>query len=441
MPTPSPSPEVARAAELLKARQRNAAGHLLKSYLTRNPRDADAWWLMSHVVSDPANVRTCLERVLRLRPDDARARARLAQLDPLDEPDDSFFVVSRPITGDAARTPPFVTAVDDLPASAEPARREPSRFDPWADLGEFDPFAGIDTGEQNPFAAPHAGQAPGTGRQPDWGPGLGFVSDAAAAGEGIVPGRVHDYPGRREPREGGASGMLVGIVVIGFVLIALVAVLVVVAKQRGWFGLGGLPAMQTLDGWTFTLEFPEKWGGICKADPQGYPVCGIANDPRFNEVDFYTGQAFDPGQMISSAIGGLLDFRDPPNLMLSIIAMDVLESSPRYSRVSQAQTLYQAFTEYGGLEADDYVVDYKAREQVIDGYDARVYRLSVKSKSGGLKNFVLGNDGDWALYDVYVPHDGRMFWLSVQAFSNQGRAELPLDTIEHIIDSIHFKAT
>lgn len=147
MPTPSPSPEVARAAELLKARQRNAAGHLLKSYLTRNPRDADAWWLMSHVVSDPANVRTCLERVLRLRPDDARARARLAQLDPLDEPDDSFFVVSRPITGDAARTPPFVTAVDDLPASAEPARREPSRFDPWADLGEFDPFAGIDTGE------------------------------------------------------------------------------------------------------------------------------------------------------------------------------------------------------------------------------------------------------------------------------------------------------
>lgn len=93
MTTPLSSPELARAAEHLRAGQRDAAGRLLKAYLADHPRDADAWWLMAQAVRQPENVRTCLERVLRLRPDDVRARARLAQLDPPDEPDDAFFAI------------------------------------------------------------------------------------------------------------------------------------------------------------------------------------------------------------------------------------------------------------------------------------------------------------------------------------------------------------
>ena len=91
--TTSPlSPALARAAEHLHAGERDAAGRLLKAYLADHPRDADAWWLMSQAVSRPQNVRSCLERVLKLRPDDVQAKARLAQLSA-PEPEDSYFAI------------------------------------------------------------------------------------------------------------------------------------------------------------------------------------------------------------------------------------------------------------------------------------------------------------------------------------------------------------
>src|SRR5690606_4380294 len=153
MATPPVSPDLARAAELMKSGQRDAAGRLLKAYLADHPRDAEAWWMMSQIVTRPENARACLERVVRLRPDDARARECLARLARPDEPDDAFFAV-RPAA----------------PAS-------PATFDPTHDLGDFDPFAGIDAAP-DPFTALR-GQQPGTGSQPEWGPGLGFVSERA----------------------------------------------------------------------------------------------------------------------------------------------------------------------------------------------------------------------------------------------------------------------
>ncbi|SRR5690554_2736219 len=403
--TTSPlSPALARAAEHLHAGERDAAGRLLKAYLADHPRDADAWWLMSQAVSRPQNVRSCLERVLKLRPDDVQAKARLAQLSA-PEPEDSYFAIR--------------------PSPRAASSSQPAPFDPTADLGEpFDPFTGIDTPD-DPFAALR-GQQPGTGLQPDWGPGLEFVRERPAA------------PKKAAPRRSGLSRKMTGLLAGIFAVIVLVGALVVVARDRGWINLGGLPEMRVLDGGSFSLEYPADWGAECKTGMQGALVCGIANDPRYNEVDLYGGSQADFAGMFSSAVGDMLSLGNPPDLALSVIAMDLSPDSPYYRQGSQAKLLHDVLTEYGTL-GGDYASEYDEREQTINGHSARVFRLDVKDTSGTLEAFVTGGDGDWSLYDVYIPHDDRVFWMTVQAMALHNREKIPHDVIAHMIESIDLK--
>ena len=64
----------------------------------------------------------------------------------------------------------------------------------------------------------------------------------------------------------------------------------------------------------------------------------------------------------------------------------------------------------------------------------------MRDTSGALETFVTGGEGDWALYDVYIPHDGKLFRMTVQAVAFHNRAEIPRDVIEHMIDSIDLKS-
>ncbi len=442
MTTPALPPELARAADLLQSGQRDAAGRLLKAYLTAHPRDAEGWWLMSQAVSQPANVRTCLERALRLRPEDDRARARLAELDRPDEPDDSFFRFETPPPPAAPRpaaSAPPPSAAPSTPSTPSPARSEPAystgapaSFDPTLDLGvTFDPFAGIEPAD-DPFAALR-GQQPGTGHQPEWGPGLSFVSEKVPAGPGAAPARPS--------RKSASSSTLIGVLVVIFALIALVSVLVLAARQRGWIKGGGLPEMETLDAGSFSIEYPEAWGGVCKADPQGYTVCGVANDPRYNEVDYFTGAELDFGQMLSSAMSGLLSFQESPDLLVSVIAMDVPQNSGRYFASSEAKMVYEMYTEYGLLDGVDYQLDYDESAPQIDGHAASVYRVSLRDTGSSLEDFVMGGGGDSAYYDVYIPHSDKMFWMTVRVTAFNDREEIPHDVIEHMIDSIDLKTS
>jgi len=429
MTTPAVSPELARAADLLQTGQRAAAGRLLKGYLVDHPRDAEGWWLMSQAVSQPENVRTCLERVLRLRPDDARAGALLAQLDQRDEPDDTFFAVSAATAlAPAAPAPAPEPAPRRAPTFTTGA---PASFDPTLDLGvSFDPFAGIES-EADPFAALR-GQQAGTGNQPAWGPGLGFVSERP--GSSAAPAR-RTGAGRKP------SSTLIGVLVIGLALIVLVSALVIAARQRGWIKGGNLPDMSVLQAPSFSLDYPADWNGVCEVGWQGSPVCGISNDPRFNEVDYYTGAQVDAEQMLSSALSRVLSFERAPGLLVSVIAMDVPEDSDLYMASSQAAAVYALASEYPDMLGGAHALDYEESDPDIDGRRARVYRLTMENTSSGLESFVMGAGGDAAYYDVYIPHDGKMFWMTVQVYSFNDRAEIPHDIIEHMIESIDLRTS
>ncbi len=72
--------QLKQAFELIKAGNKSAAVDLLLPILKVDKDNADAWWLMANALSEPDDIREALETVLRLRPDNDRARQMLTKL-------------------------------------------------------------------------------------------------------------------------------------------------------------------------------------------------------------------------------------------------------------------------------------------------------------------------------------------------------------------------
>jgi hypothetical protein len=131
--SPNP-PELVEAYRLIKAGQRQDAAQILRDYLGKNSRDAKAWWLMAHAADKPDTVRRCLETVLKLEPDNAKAREKLDKLIASAPPAASSSPIQPPPPPIPARRPsaqppvsPPAPADDEpddsfftVPASAEP---------------------------------------------------------------------------------------------------------------------------------------------------------------------------------------------------------------------------------------------------------------------------------------------------------------------------------
>ncbi len=77
---PSASDPLAAATQLVKTGRLDQAKEVLTKYLMQNPASEQGWLLMSFVLSDPAQQKDCLERVLRINPNNTVAQSRLAHL-------------------------------------------------------------------------------------------------------------------------------------------------------------------------------------------------------------------------------------------------------------------------------------------------------------------------------------------------------------------------
>lgn len=411
----SPPPELVQAHTLIKSGQRQAAHQVLKTYLDQNPRDADGWWLMAHAVSQPENVQKCLERVLRINPRHEKARARLAELTPSpivddsdpddDEPDESFFVIKPPATSRQDTAP---AAESSMPGG------KPDASDPFAAFpaspGSKAQVSGAFPGERPKPPRPKSRPAP-------------------------APAMAVNFAPTKEPR----LKTMVRAGMIAFALVALVGAVVFIANWQGWVHLWGLPPMARLNGASFSLEYPKAWHSVCKADLYGYPVCGIANHSRYNQVDYYTGQDIDIAGIFSDALsfGNLFGLEKTPDMMVSVIAMDVLESSPAYDRTSMAKMMNDTTARYGYFyDSGKSKITYDERLITVDGRAGFYYRFSIESMSGGVEQFLLGSSGNLAYFDVYVPHDDRMFWLTVYVVTSKRGTDIPEDIVQHMIDSI-----
>ncbi len=69
-----------QAEQLLREGKKQEARTLLVGYVRSNPSSTRGWWMLSFALTDPKQQIDCVERVLRLDPNYAPARARLEKL-------------------------------------------------------------------------------------------------------------------------------------------------------------------------------------------------------------------------------------------------------------------------------------------------------------------------------------------------------------------------
>jgi hypothetical protein len=77
---PSAQDPLTEATQLVKNGRLAQAKEVLSRYLMKNPSSEQGWLLMSFVLSDGAQQKDCLERVLRINPNNTVAQSRLAHL-------------------------------------------------------------------------------------------------------------------------------------------------------------------------------------------------------------------------------------------------------------------------------------------------------------------------------------------------------------------------
>lgn len=70
-----------KSVQLSKEGQHGQARQLVEEYTRQNPLDARGWWVMANIVEDRALKQTALKHVLELKPDNAKARAMLEELE------------------------------------------------------------------------------------------------------------------------------------------------------------------------------------------------------------------------------------------------------------------------------------------------------------------------------------------------------------------------
>lgn len=74
--------QLMKAFQLMKDGEKRQSLLIVRSILSEDPGNANAWWLMSHLMTDEDKEVKALERVLAIEPEHRIARQRLAKLRP-----------------------------------------------------------------------------------------------------------------------------------------------------------------------------------------------------------------------------------------------------------------------------------------------------------------------------------------------------------------------
>jgi hypothetical protein len=125
--------QLQQAYALIKGGKKAQAVKLLVPILKTEAKNAAAWWLMANALEDPEKQRKALEKVLQLKPGDARATAMLDQLDG-GQADDIFNDPNNPFV-QAKATSTF--------QAVAPTRSAVVEDDPFGDVEDDgdDPFS------------------------------------------------------------------------------------------------------------------------------------------------------------------------------------------------------------------------------------------------------------------------------------------------------------
>lgn len=167
---PTPAEQLQSAYRFVQQGQYLEAQKILLPMVRQNPANADAWWLLAtSYTTDPARALYALEQMMRLRPDDSRARDMLDRLRS---------------SGISSRSP-FDTTSSPDPMQSAPARDDFSRgFGDFADSSVSGGGYGSSS-PTDPFGEPAYKEKP----KNDY-----YTSSAPAPNYTIIPPRKGTHP-------------------------------------------------------------------------------------------------------------------------------------------------------------------------------------------------------------------------------------------------------
>jgi hypothetical protein len=138
-----PSPDaLAAATQFVKEGRLEQARETLMQYLMKNPSSEQAWLLMSYVLSDTAKQKDCLERVLKINPNNTVAQSKLAHL--LGRRTEELFRKQPEAPAPAPAPPPIKPAAPPEPKptpSVKPVSSKPEPKPPAPDAHSKPPEA------------------------------------------------------------------------------------------------------------------------------------------------------------------------------------------------------------------------------------------------------------------------------------------------------------
>lgn len=145
----STSDQLQQAYRLIRDGNKTQAAAMLVPIVRAEPNNADAWWLLANAVTNADQQRRALEQVLRLRPNDEKARRMLDRMGGSASvpPPTSYSQQPDPFAGASYTTPPQ--------QQYDPFAGTSQRSDPFADS---DPFGHV--GQQSAWGSTPVQSAP-----------------------------------------------------------------------------------------------------------------------------------------------------------------------------------------------------------------------------------------------------------------------------------------
>lgn len=271
----SPTDNPLRAAyEYLRAGKRQEALQILAPILRTDRNNADAWWLTANTLTEPGQVRTALENVLRLRPNHAKARQMLGQLNarfPLPQPEAARAAAPASETYEEPPDAAFAEAFAAPSALRPPGAPAKKAAPPVPLVAEREP--GVAAAPPAESAAAHRLKR------------IAAASGPLPATQVAPPVRAMPPPAARTPSAGLTPTMLIIFAVLGVVIVAGVILLVAAATR----GPGGIP----MD----CLGFPDDRVPVhvIRSDVEydlNLKGCISRSQPIYDTVDSYVDDAW-----------------------------------------------------------------------------------------------------------------------------------------------------
>lgn len=229
-----------QAAAAVKSGDRQSAIKLTKQFVRTNPKDARGWYALARLSPNDDVKRQCLERVLALRPDNAKARQMLAELDastrfdvaePEEEEEAAPAWMQQPTSPFEDTPAPLFADDDDEPGGGYFAEPDPE----YEDL------------TSSSFIDAAADAA---------GPDFSFMqNDAAAVGARPAPAA------RPKKSSSGGGEWLIGLGLFMLVIVVIGGLAFYAYRYRhyGLFGLLGPDLNQVAQTTEFQIRYPGDW--------------------------------------------------------------------------------------------------------------------------------------------------------------------------------------